>query len=474
MNLSKIKYEEQIDQIIHLLANSNGDLIRGSPQYTRCLEWLIKFPVEVSEGKRLELVKQVCISFKVSEGDLLLDAGKEEQNFTEIIPSPWGSEDELYSLLPQGGWFEWYAEYTRRTESPLAYHVAGSFVALGCALGRRCWFPMGHFKIYPNFCTILIGPTAKVSKTSAVDVVERLVTRNALCPIMADKPTPEAMATALKDCGQQFVYAPEFSVFFGKQKYNEGMTVTMLRLLDSPDKYIIKTQTRGEEEVHNVLLNVMGGSTLSLLISSTPGEVLSGGFLNRFVLVIEDETSRIFPIPSKGKGEDRMDQQLKRLQSFSGDFAFSPEAFRVYDNWYRERTFQVRSMDEGAAEAIGRGKVHAVRMACLMHAAQHDDMLICEDCFTRSARILEYFERGIPRLIRSVSQTTVGADHEFILSALQRLGGLSDHSRLLRRCSHRFNAPTFKQAIKTLIESGRVKEVKIGAIHGYQLLKEVR
>src|SRR5258708_40366881 len=98
---------------------------------------------------------------------------------------------------------------------------------------------------------------------------------------MADAITPESLIDALVKSGHHFIYAPEASVFFGRQKYNEGLVTLMLRLLDSPSDYTRSTVARGEITVTDIALNILAGSTLSLLSEATPGTVTTGGFLNR-------------------------------------------------------------------------------------------------------------------------------------------------------------------------------------------------
>lgn len=460
--------QEQVETVIRLLANKR--LGRDSPPFKVALQWIANFPAQIAEGRKRVLIETVCTAFDISEPEIYAAiAGLQLPARERLVQS---SDADLQRVLPKGGWLEWYSEYTRYTESPLSYHIFSSLCVLGASLGRRVWKPKGFFNIYPNYCVVLIGPPARVKKTSAVDIARGLVHQSVLCPIFADKITPEAMVSALQETGHQFVYAPEFSVFFGKQKYNETLTTLMLRLLDSPDEFKAKTEGRGEEIVHNVILTVLGGSTMSLLASATPDQVTSSGFLSRFILVVESDTDRCFPEPRKGDTiyEERIMQTLARLKHFSGAVHYTHEAAEWHDAWYRKHKQSLREINSDAqAEMLGRMSEHLERTAMLIHLAEHDDMGVCTSCFKIAEQLMNYVMRKTPQTATAITKAQKAQDSDFVLDALKRLGGAADHSRLLRRVSSRLDAMMFKKVIQTLTEQKIVREEKRGVVRFYIL-----
>lgn len=441
---------------------------RSSPAFKNCLDWLGYWPSEIPEVKKRELINTVCETFEVSEAELIaLLAGA---TIPASVAAVVDEDSDMRSILPRGGWFEWYDQYTRKTEAPLSFHIFSSLSVLGASMGRRCYIDMGFFRIYPNYCSILIGPTGRVKKTSAVDIAKELVKEGSLCPIMADKITPEALARTLKDSGHHFIYAPELSVFLSKKQYNEGLVTLIIRLLDSPDSFEIDTIVRGKEVVENVAITMLGGSTLSLLSTSSPTEVMSSGFLNRFVLVVEEDTSRCFAIPERGSEDlhQRLLQTIVRLKSFVGTFRLNEQARAGYESWYADRRKLLRNApSEMVAEVLERSPSHLLRTAMLVHAAQCDNMSICIDCLRIASNILSYAEKRIPQTVSVMSQNISSQDAEFLYETLKRLGGASDHSKLLRRVSYRMGVAIFRKHMSTLIESKRVREEKRGALQFY-------
>lgn len=348
-------------------------------------------------------------------------------------------------------------------------HTFSGLCAIGAALGRRVFFRMGHFSIYPNYAAILIGPPG-IKKTTAGDIALKLVKQTALCPIMPDKVPPERMVSILKECGHQYVYMAEFSVFFGRQRYNEGLTTQILRMLDSPDEFMVSTQARSDEVIIAPTITMLGCTTPSLLASSTPTEVSSSGFLSRLVLVFERVDSRVFHVPEVGPGEGKLLDTLNRLKSWAGKMSFEPNADRWHEAWYIDNKKKLRETeDETTAEVRARANNHLLRTAMLMHLVQCDTPYICLQCLETSAKLMGFVEASAPQIMRSIKQSAVSVDSDYMVQILTRLGGAADHSTLLRRVASRMNAQQFKAHVRTLEESGLLKVTKRGIATYYIL-----
>lgn len=464
----------QIEVVLRVLEGKT--YARSSPIFQSTLDWLAYATTVLNDVAMVErLINAACHSFTMPRAELygLLGGIRVPVNGTaaSAYAKAKGSDEMLRGILPKAGWFEWYDDYTRQTESPLSYHIFSSFCILGAALGRRVKMRMGFFDIFPNWCCVLIGPTGRVKKTSAANIAKSFISGMALCPIMADALTPEALGTALaRDGGHQMVYAPEFAVLFNRQKYNETLTTRIIRLLDCPQTFEVETVARGKEEVHDVALSFLGCSTPSLFTGATPDMVTSSGFLNRFLLVIEDDTDREFPVPEKGERrlEIKIEETIKYAKKLEGEMILSTTSFALYKKWYHDRREYIRGIsDEIHAEAIERGADHMLRTAMLMHIAQHRTAEVCEDCFGRALQLLQFTERNLPYMVGQIRKSQRDADSDRILQILKRNGNIQSHSDLLRKS--RLDATSFKRAVGTLLEARTVTEKKHGSIHLYVL-----
>lgn len=468
-----VDWTAQIERVISFIRGGKG-LSRSHKTFPAILQWVTNFPAPLGDAKRRQLIDTICKGYHLTEAELYYEI---EGRVQPQVAEPLDEEAQLEAKLPKGGWFQDYVNYTRRTESPLSYHIFCSLCVLGSALGRRVYKSKGHFDIYPNYWCVLVGPPGRVKKTSAIDIARKLVAQGALCPIMSDKLTPEALVKALQTAGgHQFVYAPEFSVLLGRQRYLEGLSTLMLRLADCPSEWTVETMMRGPETVTNIALTVLGGSTMSLLTGATPDQVTSSGFLSRFVVVVEQDTRRMYPEPEKGASslEANLLKTLERLKAWSGSATWASEHVReMHHEWYRAHKAELRSLDsEMMAEALDRMDVHLERTAMLVHLAEHDDLAVCESCFQTAVSLITYVKSKMPGAINAMSHNVRSADADFIQTVLARLGGATDHSNLLRRCSSRMDASLFKRAMSTLVEAGIVTNEKRGALQWYRL--EVR
>lgn len=451
--------------IVRLLSKGGSKHEIGGPVFNKVLEWLgflSNHEDEMHTVHRRRLLEAACNAFGLNEAQFILalqgrQVGKSEGRI--VLPGQ-ESEEQLTALLPKGGYLDTWRKYTLQVESPLSFLTAGALTALSCAIGRRVLLDFGLFKVYPNCSSLLIGPTGLVKKSTAIDVVKDFVREAALCPTGPDKATSEALVTSLLRSSQQFISASEFSVFFGKQKYNEGLVPMMLKLLDYPSEYEAETQSRGVEMISEPAVIILGGSTLSLLQSSTPEEVLSGGFLNRFMLVVEDDTPRSFSRPGAGLITDKhfILDTLRSLKTYQGPADLTPHAWEYYDQWYSRFKQVLRDRDEKVREIIQRTPQHILRVAMVNHFADHGFSAICDKCIQFGQQYMEYLIQKIPDVARSIDKTRSTSESEFVLAALKRMGGAGDHSTLLRRASARgINSARFKQVIKTLEESGQIK-----------------
>lgn len=463
----------QIEIVLRMLEGKTYP--KEGPLFKKTVEWITFTATILKDAPLVErLLARASIAFGVSHSELYAMVGG-----VVIAPAggdfgpitlPKGTDEALRAILPKGGWFEWYDRYTEKTESPLSYHISSSMCVLGAALGRRVFVEMGFFKIFPNWCSVLIGPTGRVKKTSAANIAKGFISTQALAPIMADAITPEALATALsRDGGHQLVYAPEFAVLFNRQKYNETLTTRIIRLLDCPDEWEVETVARGKEIISNVALTFLGCSTPSLFTGATPDMVTSSGFLNRFLLVIEEDTDRTYPVPERGSPtyERQLIDVIKYARRIEGRMDFAEGAFPLYEEWYRARKQFVRSIhDEIHAEAIERGSDHLLRTAMLCHVAQCRTSKICKPCIEFAIKYLAHIEKALPLMVNAIRKSQRDADADRILTIFHRTGKVQSHSELLRKS--RLDAQAFKRAIGTLVESRLVDEKK-SPIHLYIL-----
>ncbi|KKL16209.1 hypothetical protein LCGC14_2497870, partial [marine sediment metagenome] len=80
------------------------------------------------------------------------------------------------SLRRLNDWVSGYIEYSQETESPLSYHVWTGISLLAAALQRRVYIRWGYEILYPNMYIVLVGPSGKCRKGSAMNLGKDIIT----------------------------------------------------------------------------------------------------------------------------------------------------------------------------------------------------------------------------------------------------------------------------------------------------------
>ncbi len=482
INGSSPEQERTQAQINYVLKALEGNKYQcENPIYKKSLEWL-QFVTHPKAGFSFEtplrerLLTAISEAFDVSKAQIVASLeGVELPTPKPIVPAN-TEEKQLEAILPKGGWFEWYMEYTRKTESPLSYHIFSSLCIVSACLGRRVVLDMGFYSIFPNMCVVLVGPTGLVKKTSACDIAKDIIRAECVCPILAEQLNPSVLVSLLaKNGGHQLLYLPEMSNTFTRERFNDGLTTRLLRLLDCPDKYEAETQVRGNETVVDIALTVLGGTTPDQITDSMPKEVIQSGFLNRFLWVVEMDTDRCCPKPMKGPYEDKILKVVKRLKGWSGKVNFREEsdAFKFYTKWYEDRKKNFRKSTETAlVRAMQRGDTHLLKLSILISTVLEDSLTITLPSIQLAAKLLEYLEKRMPRLITFIDKAPLRQETEKLLDILRRMGGAADHSSILRRVSGQMTTAQLKAHMKSLQEQELVKISSRGSATFYILQGE--
>lgn len=475
---------QQLDTFVALIEGRK--LYRSSPTFGAALQWMTTFPGELQNGELHDFREKVCSCWDLTQEELdgflakttapKIDVGKgKKQRWSGVELRQAGvDETDFDSLVPSTGFFREYIQYTKESEAPIAYHFFCAIIGLAAIVNRRCSFAMGPAGfIYPPLGIILIGPSG-IKKTSAADIMVGILMDTTLVPLYSEKVTPEALIEGMsKGQAVGLVYAPEMAVFLNKQTYNEGLVPLLTRLMDSPDKWTSATISRGARTLSDVALSSLMCSTSDWFISNTPRDMFGGGFIARNLIIHQEISPRIIPIPRERDDiiRTRILHMMTELHSIQGRMHFNPEARILYDNFYLRNKMEQPEHD--MLEAYHQRKAaHAIRISMLLHLSTHRGIEICEDCFNRALAILEWTEKFMPSLLRQMFKTGVGEDAEKVLRVIRSSGGWIAHSSLVRKMQYAMNAGQLKGVISTLKESGQLDEQHSKISHTYTLKEE--
>jgi hypothetical protein len=377
----------------------------------------------------------------------------------DLVLKPTDKRVEFDANVPKRGWIHDYVEWTRNTEPPTVFHFFVAATIIGSALGRNVFFDKGAYQVYPNLCVVIVAPTGRCRKTSACNLGTGLLMKVG-GTVLADKTTPEALVDALKTKvnATGLIYAPELAVFLGKQKYQEGMVPLLTALFDCPKDWVSKTIGRGDTSLSNVALSALMCSTIDWIQTGISKDAFGGGFMSRFLFVVQEATSRTFPLPPKLNAEIKSSlvTRLLVLTKLKGEYVFSDPARDWYSAWYRSRA--AAHGDKQYAGYFERKPDHIIRIAMILKAAEDPtNFTISIEDLVAAEKILRWLEIWLPSTFEEMTSNAVGEDQTRILRQLRQMGGAAEHTSLLRKNSSRMNAFGFKNAMSTLREARLVE-----------------
>jgi hypothetical protein len=370
--------------------------------------------------------------------------------------------EPFMDIAPRKGFLHAYLQYTNWSEAPAAFHFFTGAAVLGATLSRRAWFQKGYYKVFPNHQVILVAPTGKCRKTSALNLGLGLLRELDECNVLADKITPEALASELSSLtvgdkqllaakpAEGVIYAPELAVFLGKQKYNEGLITLLTALFDNPDKWEISTKGAGKTELHNVCPD--------WLITAIPQDAFGGGFMSRLLFVVQEDTPRCFPIPDVRDKPQNLTDWLRALRKQEiGEMHFkTPQDKLWYQMWYTASKKNVPE-DEKMAGYHERKPDHLLRLAMVIAVSEERIRITTEDMVTAN-KLLGFLEESMLKNFKWLGSRPIGVDQSRILQILRAHGGQMRSGDLLRRLVFYMNGMQYRQAIETLLHARLIGE----------------
>lgn len=385
--------------------------------------------------------------------------GRPVSEISQLLRTPIRRE-EFDPLVPKSGWIHDYIEWTRSTEPPTVFHFFIAAAVFGNALARRVYFDKGAYQVYPNVCAMILAPSGRCRKTSAANLGASLVLGSGGI-VVADKTTPEALIDALQGGANALIYAQELAVFLGKQKYQEGMVPLLTTLFDCPKEWTSKTIGRGPVTLIDVSLSAILCSTVDWLQSGIAVDAFGGGFMSRFLFVVQEHTSRSFPLPPplNKDTKNRLITELAGLLKVKGAFELMPSAQKWYEDWYQHRSIP-SSSDKVFAGYFERKPDHLLRLAMIMRTSMEDrggDFKLRKEDLIHADKILSWLEDWMPSAFDQITSSNVGEDQTRIIKQLKQAGGRLEHSNLLRKNSSRLGADQFHRAMQTLNEAKLVE-----------------
>lgn len=398
-------------------------------------------------------------------------------------------------------WISAYTDFTRDSESPLAFHFWTAIATIAGALRRRVWLDMRKFVWTPNFYIILVGPPGVAAKSTSISIGMDLLTK---LPAEAGiRFGPESMTwQALADSLSKATEYVKYTLLTGEDaiKPMSALTVTvgelgtfltmdddklisfLIRMWDGGDtSFHHSTRSTGTIEVKSPWLNVIAATTPSWLSRNFPPELIGGGLTSRIIFVYGDQKRTLIPYPDEvilsseyDLTKRRLLDDLAEIAALSGEFILTGEA-RVWGRqWYTDlytKQRPVHMASDRYSGYIARKQTHLHKIAMVLAVSRRSKLVIELEDIEKANVIISMLEPSMLRVFESIGIVDEARHIAEISALLRSATGPLLIDDLWRQCYNLMSMPAYEASIKAGSRGG---VFLIGQLQGRQTISLMR
>jgi len=312
-------------------------------------------------------------------------------------------------------WLDGYMQYTEDTEPAKLYRKWVGISTIASALQRKVWLPVGKVGTwFPNFFIILVGPSGKARKGTAMGPGKKLIKEIEGIKIAAQSVTKEALVRNMAEANQTSfaeddeskpilhssltIFSEELTVFLGYS--NRELMAYLTDWYDCEHPWVNETKTQGVDVIQGTWLNLLGATTPKLIRTTLPEDAVGGGFTSRVIFVFEEDKEKAITPWAIKRDEETFElllEDLREIHQCAGQVSITP-AFSDYftDAYYRlEEKPAVDHPRFGGYNNRRAG--HMVKLAMVLSASESNSLVLEKRHIKRADKILSNTEVKMPR-----------------------------------------------------------------------------
>ncbi len=368
-------------------------------------------------------------------------------------------------------WLQSYLKYTENSEPPDLYRLWVGISVIAAVLQRKV-FLQWEKKTFPNMYIVLVGPSGKCRKGTAMYPGQSLL-RGLGINMSADSITREALIKDIKEAEETdinvqsniinihsslTIFSKELTVFLG---YNNAPLMSALTdWYDCDDKWEYRTKHMGTDDIINVWVNLIGATTPELIQTALPQDAIGGGLSSRIIFVYEEDKGKIVPAPFLSpfdrKLRKNLEVDLSSLQLMSGEFKITEEFLEFWIDWYTEQTKNPPMSDSKFNGYMQRRPHHVLKLSMILSSSEDDSLLLDVRHIKEAIAILEQTEVKMPYTFSGMGQSDLSEVTDRVIRTIGMRGKISQ-SELLRLYYLDADKLTLSRIIDTLVSMDMVK-----------------
>ena len=382
--------------------------------------------------------------------------------------------------------------YLEDLESPNLYIDWGFYFLISSCLQRRLWTSQGINAIYPNLFMLLVGPPA-CGKSRLISMISDILQDKELLvmskdkkhtaplfPYAADSITAEALSQYLaQECtkiftledGTDYVHASctmlveELGVFLKKRTED---TVNMLNQLYDARNYRYYTKKQGKDNVQNVCVSLVAGTTPSFIRECFNENLISQGFTSRFVVVYQEQPRFLRQFTGfedkHMKARAALVQHVKKLSKRCGPIPMSEQCAAYHKERYESGSYINNRINSSPKLDMyyARKNIHLQKLALAMQMGKSAESTEIElESFKEAEKFIAETE-----IFMHLSYDLTGRNviHEFtrkLADYVQNSDGVS-HKRLWLDWHSDLKKDELEAALEFLLQTDQIVAAKEG------------
>lgn len=301
---------------------------------------------------------------------------------------------------------------TPKGEAPERMHFWAAVAAIGGALRRRVYIDEGHYRYYPNFYVMLVGPPGLIKKSTTINVASGLLRDVPNVKIGADVSTWQSFVEEVAQAQDLFAEGEvavnpldqehtvssaltltisEFGTFFDPD--DRAMVNVLTELYDGKvnSAFVKRTKTQGTDTIMNPFVNIIAGTTPQWIHDNFKGRFGGWGLSSRIIFLHCDEKERHVAFPHKlWRGDYARTmrgflEDLIQISQLRGVFTLTDAAETFYEHWYATHGDRQTALnrhdhhDPWLAYYLARKADHVLKLAMVLSVSRSDTLIIDVD-----------------------------------------------------------------------------------------------
>jgi hypothetical protein len=375
-------------------------------------------------------------------------------------------------------WLNGWMQFNENSEPPRMYHLWCAISVIGSALQRKCKLNWGTLTFYPNMYIVLVGPSGKCRKGTAMgpalSILEELnvnlaaesITREALIRELKNAnysdPDP-SMQTLGAQHSSLTIFAPELTVFLGY--HNHQLLSDLTDWYDCRNKWTYRTKNMGTDKIVGVYVNLIGATTPDLIRTTMPLDAIGGGLTSRMIFVYENKKYKTEPCPFLSNEDlllrKKLFSDLEQIAQLRGEFTVTENFLARWIEWYTAQESNPPFDDSMFAGYIERRPNHVMKLSMIVNASRTNEMKITRGDLDRAIKILTDTEINMPATFAGVGKY----EHADVLARVMEEIGLAGEitlEHLQAKFARDASSFVLDQIIQTLDAMGFVDQVNVG------------